>query len=656
MVLYSAALRTDHHRGTKAFFCICLLAAILLAGSGPAFGDSLKVLHGYVPPVVYALTPITRLAPTNQLRLAIGVSLRDPDGLNNVVAEVSDPASPNFRHFLSREQLMSRFGPTEQDYEAVKNFALSNGLAITVIHSNRLLLDVTGPASGVEKAFHVTLWTYRHPTEQRNFFAPSAEPILDSSLPIADVQGLTDFWRPHPKFAKSKQTQTVPKKAANGTAPDDSGDLFGNDFRNAYVPGATLTGAGQSVGLMEFDGYFTNDILKYAKEAGGGRTNIIIEPVLLDGYNGKPSTGVNGGEGEVELDIEMAMAIAPGLSKIVSYEAGENGYPNDVLNAMLANSNVLNLSCCWGWGGGPSATTDAILKSMDAVGQTFFNASGDSGAFTAGANSINGVDNPSLQNAPSSNPYMTQVGGTTLKLNSAGTAWASEVVWSYSSGGISSYYSIPAWQTNVSKMASRGGSTKFRNIPDVAANANNVYEIYNNDDLRDADNTQGTSCAAPLWAGFAALVNEQSASNGGPHIGFINPALYAIAAKTNYLSCFHDITSGNNTWHESPKLFYATNNYDLCTGLGAMWGTNLINALASPVPKPAFLPAVRNADRIVLSWTTVARQSYQLQYVTRPEATNWVNVGPVTNASGSVISIFDSATDSQRFYRVILKP
>jgi hypothetical protein len=81
-----------------------------------------------------------------------------------------------------------------------------------------------------------------------------------------------------------------------------------------------------------------------------------------------------------------------------------------------------------------------------------------------------------------------------------------------------------------------------------------------------------------------ALVNQQLAANGGKSAGFINPAIYDIAAGANYASCFHDVTSGNNTWSESPNLFYAMPNYDLCTGLGTMNGTNLINALSTPWP------------------------------------------------------------------------
>ncbi len=189
-----------------------------------------------------------------------------------------------------------------------------------------------------------------------------------------------------------------------------SGDFFGNDYRNAYAPGVTLTGAGQTVGLFEWDGFYANDIADYAAAAGNGRTNIVVQADLIDGYSGTPGSGNN----EVSLDIEIAMSMAPGLSKIISFEGNVNTTPqNDILNAMLSYSNTIRqLSCSWGWGGGPTNTTDAIFKGMDAVGQSFFNASGDSDAFTAGATSPNGVDNPSLPNTPSSSPYITQVGGT----------------------------------------------------------------------------------------------------------------------------------------------------------------------------------------------------------------------------------------------------
>ena len=92
----------------------------------------------------------------------------------------------------------------------------------------------------------------------------------------------------------------------------------------------------------------------------------------------------------------------------------------------------------------------------------------------------------------------------------------------------------------------------------------------------------GTSCAAPLWAGFTALVNQQAVASGKPTVGFINPAVDAIGSGGNYTSAFHDITTGNNTSGSSPTKFYAVTGYDLCTGWGTPAGQNLINALANP--------------------------------------------------------------------------
>lgn len=615
-----------------------------------------------MPPDVSHLVPKGRLAATNELWLAIGLPMRDRGGLEGFVADISNPQSPNFRHFLTREQVAGRFGPTEQDYEAVKSFATTNGLAIKATQANRLVLDVAGPVAAVERAFHIKLQTYSHPTEARDFYAPDSEPSVDAKLPVMDVEGLTDYWLPHSRLREHSREADATSK--NGSGP--VGYLFGNDFRNAYVPGTTLTGAGQSVGLVEFSGttFYTNDIFNYANLAGGGRTNILVTSVNLDGFGGKTS----GSATELELDIEMAMAMAPGLSNIVCFITPGNGSPNDILNSMLSHSNILNLSCSWGWSG-PSNTTDAIFLSMDAVGQTFFNASGDNGAFTAGSNSVNGVDNPAALNTPSSNPYITQVGGTTLKMNGAGASWASEVVWNWgtdsrgnysgtgsgaSSGGISSYYAIPAWQTNISDMTGRGGSTQFRNIPDVAACADLVYVIYDNGKSGTNSYIGGTSCAAPLWAGFMALVNQQSAASGGPAAGFINPALYALADGPNYLSDFHDITSGSNIWKSSPNLFYATNGYDLVTGLGSMNGTSMINALSVPPPAPVFLNPASDAGKITLNWTSLAGQLYQLQYSTNLAAANWINLGSPISATGSVTTTNDSLTDGRRFYRVVL--
>jgi Viral BACON domain len=231
---------------------------------------------------------------------------------------------------------------------------------------------------------------------------------------------------------------------------------------------------------------------------------------------------------------------------------------------------------------------------MAAQGQSFFSASGDSDAFTAGANSVNGVDNPANVNTPSSSPYITMVGGTTLTTSGPGGSWVSETTWNWgshngsyvgTSGGISSYYSLPSWQSGIS-MAANGGSTSHRNIPDVALIADNVYVISGNGS---SATLGGTSCAAPLWAGLAALINQQAVTTGKSTVGFLNPTLYAIGKGANYNLNFHDIATGNNVSASSPSLFYATPGYDLCTGWGTPAGQGLIDALAGSATAPSTL-------------------------------------------------------------------
>ncbi len=563
-----------------------LIVVQFLGGVLSIFGadTSHKRLNGHVPSVVAHLSPQGNYVSSRPLSLAIGLLPKDEKGLDAYLAELYDPASPNYRHFLTPSEYAERFGPSQQDYQKLIQFAQANGLKVTKTYPNRLVLDVSGPVESVQKAFRINLRTYRHPSENRNFFAPDSEPLVAADLPVADIQGLSDYGRPHPKFNK----RAVARAATDsGNAPDGSGEYFGDDFRNAYVPGTGLTGAGQSIGLFQADGFYASDIAAYATAAGGGRTNIPIQTVLLDGFSGTPTTGSSSGNPEVSLDIEMAMSMAPGLSQIIVFEGNlTNFIPNDILSAMASSNTVKNLSSSWGWSGGPTTTTDNIFKNMALQGQSFFSASGDSDAFPNDY-----VDTPAPETTPSSCPYITQVGGTTL--TTSGATYSSETVWNWgldngnyvgTSGGISSYYAIPTWQQGINSLLTNGGSTTNRNIPDVALTADNVYVQYGDGST---SGFGGTSCAAPLWAGFMALVNQQLVANSGVaanSIGFVNPAVYELAKESIYSSVFHDVTTGNNTWPSSTNEFYATPGYDLCTGLGTPAGTNLINALVNPDP------------------------------------------------------------------------
>ncbi|HWD90715.1 MAG TPA: protease pro-enzyme activation domain-containing protein [Verrucomicrobiae bacterium] len=568
-------------------------------------------LHGQVPMVVARgqARAMSRVDDEKTVELSIGLPLRNRTSLTNLLNQIYDPASANYGHYLTPQQFAEHFGPTEKDYQAVIEFARKNGLKVTRTHANRMLVDVSGRAADVERAFAVTLNQYQHPTEAREFFAPDREPSVPAGLQIQDVGGLDDYRRPHPHYhLKSGMTPIplgtqIPKTKANTANPNattgsgPSGDYIGDDFRRAYIPGSPLDGTGQAVALVQFDGYFSSDISAY--EALAGRPNVPLQNVLIDGFSGNP-TG-SGGEVEVSLDIEMVVSMAPNISKIILYEGNPfNFHPNDVLNQIAEDNAARQVSSSWGWNGGPNLTTDQIFQQMALQGQTYFNATGDSDAFLPGQ-----LDDPTQITEPSSNPFITQVGATTLAMNGAGRAYNTETVWNWgvrnaplddgigSSGGISTFYSIPSWQTNIN-MGPAQGSTTFRNVPDVAMTGDDVFVIA--DGGFQFPGTGGTSCAAPLWGAFTALLNQQAALNGRQPIGFINPALYSIATNiANYGRCFHDVRTGNSEWSLSPNLFSATIGYDLCTGLGTPNGTNLINALIgqptvpihiSPPPPP----------------------------------------------------------------------
>ena len=543
-----------------------------------------RLLSSHVPAAVSGgLQPTGNLADTNRLHLAIGLPLRDQQGLDAFLQQLYDPKSPRYHHYLSVAQFADNYGPAVADYEALRNFARANGLTETKTYANRLVLSVEASVADIRKAFHVNIRTYDHPTENRKFYAPDAEPTLDLSVPVLHIAGLDNYELPHPRNLNPQVVSGKghpsggggPIHPRGGSGP--GGSYISSDFRNAYAPGVTLNGAGQSVGLFEYDAYFPNDIVTYELTTGLPNEHLVNVPV--DG--GVPTP--DGGEVEVSLDIEMVMAMAPGIDTIYVYES-PGGPADDILSAMAMNVSMKQVSSSWGFTGDPE--TDILYQEMGAQGQTVFFASGDRGGF----------DGPVLSDGsgPQSfgSPYFVDVGGTELVMNGSGASYASESVWGTgqyapdqnwgSSGGICTFYPIPVWQQGIN-MTANGGSTVYRNCPDVALTAEGIW-INFGDGLTGISG--GTSAASPLWAGFNAMINQQAALYGLQPVGFINPAVYAIGKGPSYDLCFHDITVGNNTWPGSPSNYFAVPGYDLCTGWGTPTGSNLINALAPPLAIP----------------------------------------------------------------------
>ena len=220
-----------------------------------------------------------QLLDTNRLSLVIGLPLHNRVALTNLMQELYDPSSPNFHHYLTLEQFNENFGPTEAEYQTVLQFAKTNGLKVVGTYSHRQLVNVAAAVADIEKAFHVHMRSYQHPTEHRQFFAPDVDPSVDANVPIQNVSGLNNYILGQTGSRMKSGTGGVPR--SNGSGPGNF--LWGYDFRNAYASNVTMTGSGQYVGLVEMDGYYPNDITSY--ENASGLRHVPLQNILLPGFH-----------------------------------------------------------------------------------------------------------------------------------------------------------------------------------------------------------------------------------------------------------------------------------------------------------------------------------------------------------------------------------
>jgi kumamolisin len=500
--------------------------------------------------------PVGRVPTAQSMRLVLALPLRNQSELDSFLKDVYDPASASYRHFLSVDEFTAKFGPTQEDYDAVIHFAEGHGLTVVGTSPNRVNIDVRGSVSNIEEAFHLTMGLYKHPAENRIFYAPDREPTPDLGVQLWHISGLDNYSIPKPAMHRG---QAARPNATTGSGP--SASFLGSDMRAAYY-GGSLTGSGQSLGLLEYAGTDLADLTTYFKNAG--QTNNV--PVTLDSTDGT-STSCLASQGcddtEQTLDMTQAIGMAPGLSSLVMYVGSSD---SAIFNAM-ATASPLNaqLSSSWTWSPADPSTDNPYFQEFATQGQNLFQAAGDSGKWT--------TSGTASEIFPADDVFVTSVGGTDLDTSGAAGPWSSETAWVDGGGGISpNKFAIPSWQTAAASGCSSCSKT-LRNGPDVSANANFTFYVCADQTACTANEYGGTSFAAPMWAGYLALANEQAVANGNHTVGFINPSLYTIGGSSSYGSDFHDVTSGSNG-------FSATVGYDLATGWGSPNGSGLITALA----------------------------------------------------------------------------
>ncbi len=521
-------------------------------------------ISGQMVPSLKGKASAAAIAPEGNLQLAISLNLRNPQGLQSLLAAQRDPRSGLYHHYLTPAQFNALFAPTPRTVNAVTAWLRSQGIAVSSVAPNRQLIDASGSTLAVERAFAVSLGQYN--VGSRHVYAPMADPSVPAAIGgmILNVAGLDNVAHYRPL--------DTPQIKPN---PGPGGGYTPSELRTAYDMNSLISsdnGTGQTVAIFELDGYKASDINTYLSNYSLGSAK--YSNVLVDGATNTAGAGAI----EVELDMEDVSAIAPGATQKIYIGPNSNSGVNDTYNKIITDDTAKVTSTSWGEcesaaGTSELQTLDNIFAQGAAQGQAVYAAAGDSGAYDCGDTNL-AVDNPA------DDPNVVGVGGTTLNTGSGGT-YSSESVWSCTSctqnapkgagggGGLSTYFSQPSYQSGPG--VSNSYSNGKREVPDVSADAdpNTGYSIYCSVTAAGCSTGSaawtvvgGTSAAAPLWTALSADTNEYLAGLSKPTLGAASAELYHLFNTSQSYTAYHDVTSGNNLYYP------ATSGYDLASGIG----------------------------------------------------------------------------------------
>jgi subtilase family serine protease len=558
---------------------------------------------------------IGALPADTTMNIEVTLNIPDQDALTAFLTGLSDPGSPDFQHFLAAGQFGPRFGPSLAQVAEVDNALKAVHLSPGPVSANRLAIPVTASASAIERAFGITLESYRLPSGAQAYANTSAPHVAAAVAPlIQGVLGLDDLYpQQHlssgplataPLASTAPGKVTKPATSASGPGPQPCSAAVGTantaDIIAAHYGMSLLYlmgdfGKGARVGILELEPNLPSDITAY-EQCYGIHTK--VNYVKVDG-----GVGSGSGVGEAALDIEMVAGLAP-QSTIDVYQAPNNGdAPGhgdyDIYKKFVTSDTDKVLSVSWGSCEADNAVAnerslEALFQQANAQGQTIFAAAGDNGS----TNCFNGSTPDPRVSAlnPASAPYVIGVGGTSF--TGSGSS-QQEVVWNDSNsllgsgaggGGISSVWCMPNYQhqtkipgiVNAHSRKDTSSSCKskyYRESPDISADGDPLfgYAVYFQGGWV-FGGIGGTSAAAPVWASIAALTNVSPfcAAYGSRGATLPQNLYNAVAAYHSYVysrspQMIRDVTSGNNDYTPSGYtggLYPATGGYDMASGLG----------------------------------------------------------------------------------------
>jgi kumamolisin len=469
---------------------------------------------------------------------------------------------PKERQHLAREEFGRTHGAHPDDIANIRKFASEFGLQVFREDPARRSVILGGTVEAFSRAFEVELSRFEHPQgSYRGRTGPVTIPAELSGV-IEGVFGLDDRpqARPHFRIRKGGRGGVQPRVQQGGLDPPQ--------VAQAYDFPAGLDGSGQSIAILELGGgYRSADLNAFFGNLQLPNPSVVAIPV--DGAANAPTGDPSGPDGEVELDIEIAGAIAPRAQIGVYFAPNTDRGFLDALTTAIHDTNLQPSVISISWGGPENSWTQQAMNAFDSacqdaatMGITVFAASGDNGATDGDPNGNLIVD------FPASSPHVTGCGGT--KLVVSGRQITDEEAWNElaqnegaTGGGVSEFFPMPTWQQGAKVPVAPNGQPG-RGVPDVAGDADPTtgYNV-----VVDGAVTVigGTSAVAPLWAGLTALIN-QSLKRA---VGYLNPLLYS----QNVEPAMNDISQGNNGGYNAGQ------GWDPCTGLGSPDGAKLLAAL-----------------------------------------------------------------------------
>ena len=469
---------------------VLVISAFVLAGSAVA-GPPLLSRIQLAPRIPSGARAVGAVAASARESGAVVLKPRNSAALTRFIAEVTDKRSPMFHHYLRPGAFAARFGPTSATLGAVRKQLRVDGLRVTGISSDALLMSFTGSAAQVERAFHTGLESYRLAGGSLGR-ATTSGITLPSAIAgsVTAVLGLNDLVRDQPAGIIRAPASDAGKIPAARTAPfahplgapkacpaatagaQQYGGLTDDQIANAYgafgLYNAGDVGTGQNIAIYELEPFLRSDIQTFdacyfgASQAASMMSRLHVIPV----EGGQPA---GPGTGEAVLDVEDVSALAPGANidvyEMPSYTADGIEYdPIDEYVAMVDADRDQIISSSWGLceqdvqlgQPGLQQAENLVFQQAAAQGQSIFSAAGDTGADTCNEERDNpppAGQNPVSVDDPASQPYVVGVGGTTI--TDATTSPAGEHVWNDGGdgggggGGISQSWTMPTWQRDA---------------------------------------------------------------------------------------------------------------------------------------------------------------------------------------------------------------